>query len=352
VLEIFRRPRPQTPAGPDGPGDRTVASHVFPKLLKRLALVDRPTVLDLGRLSGANIEIFARLGCRVQVEDLVSASDERAGAGAHTVSDAPPEGGLGSAAATMPPGSADADPESGASSTYGATPGVTPQAGPATAQGGRAVPGSRPAGTAVASGTVAPSAGVPPAAGPSTGAPTGGARPSRRIVLPPRQFGRGSSATGSAGSARSATHPEPTPLSAGFSYADGSFDAILAWDLVNYYEPQAARRLAGEMCRILRPGGLIYGWLHSRSAGGPDGPRRFRIVDENRIVEGGFSGRPMHRHLYQNRDIQKMFVDVKIVEMYFQGSGVREMLLEKRAPGAAPPPAIPAARPRSRFRIE
>jgi SAM-dependent methyltransferase len=158
--------------------------------------------------------------------------------------------------------------------------------------------------------------------------------------------------SGSAGSARPTASAEPTPLSAGFSYADGAFDAILAWDLVNYYDAQAARRLAGEMSRILKPGGFVYGWLHSRPAQGPDGPRRYRIIDATRIVEAEFTGRPLHRHLYQNRDIQKMFVDLRIVEMYFQKSGIREMLLEKRAPGSEPPPAIPAARPRSRFRID
>jgi len=334
VLDLFRRPRPQTPAGPDGPGDATHRSHVFPKFLKRLSLIDRPTVLDLGRLSGGNIEIFARLGCRVQIEDLVMAADERAAAtGGSGVTAAP---GDGPPAGTVPAPAVPTGPATTAARTDGAAldaaPGVTTPGGVVTARSGAAAP----APAAAAAGSE-----LPP-----------GTRPSRHIVLPPRHVGRTMAAPGAAGSARSAARPEPTPLSAGFSYADGSFDAILGWDLLNYYDPQSARRLAGEIGRILRPGGLVYGWLHSRSAQGPDGPRRFRILDEARLVEEPFAGRSLARHLYQNRDIEKMFADLRIAEMYFLKSGIREMLLEKRAPGSAPPPATPAARPRPRFRIE
>src|SRR2546428_11080381 len=35
--------------------------------------MERPHLLDLGRLSGSNIEFFARRGCKVQVEDLLLA---------------------------------------------------------------------------------------------------------------------------------------------------------------------------------------------------------------------------------------------------------------------------------------
>jgi len=227
---------------------------------------------------------------------------------------------------------------------------TAPAATDATTEG--AGPDAAPGGTTPGGAIARPGAGAPAAATAAGSELPPGKRPTRHIVLPPRHVGRTTAAPGAGGSARLTARPDPTPLSAGFSYADGSFDAILGWDLLNYYDPQSARRLAGEIGRILRPGGLVYGWLHSRSAQGPDGPRRFRILDEARLVEEPFAGRPMTRHLFQNRDIEKMFANLRIAEMYFLKSGIREMLLEKRAPGSAPPPATPAARPRPRFRIE
>ncbi|HKQ97184.1 MAG TPA: hypothetical protein VJV75_04850, partial [Candidatus Polarisedimenticolia bacterium] len=92
--------------------------------------------------------------------------------------------------------------------------------------------------------------------------------------------------------------------------------------------------------------------FHSKSATGPDGPRRFRVLDETRFQVDPFSGRALPRHLYQNRDIEKMFTDLRIAELYFLKNGVREMMLEKRAPGAPPPAGTPPAKPRARFRLE
>src|SRR5262245_37326152 len=75
MLDRLLRQRSRPPDGPDAPGE-SLRSHVFPRFLKWLSARERPSVLDFGRLSGANIEIFARLGCRVQVEDLLAAAEE------------------------------------------------------------------------------------------------------------------------------------------------------------------------------------------------------------------------------------------------------------------------------------
>ena len=75
------------------------------------------------------------------------------------------------------------------------------------------------------------------------------------------------------------------------------------------------------------------------------------MLDETRFQVDPFDGRALPRHLYQNRDIEKMFTGMRIAELYFLKSGVREMLLEKRS-GAAAPASTPVAKPRSRFRID
>src|SRR5262245_48192190 len=178
---MFKRQQPET-GGPDGVGEASHRSHIFPKFLKRLSAIDRPTVLDLGRLSGANIEIFARLGCRVQVDDLVSAADERAaargaaeGRGAHA-----PASGV-TAVGEVPGAAA---PQTGAGSAM-AAPAIEAATPPAA---------TIPATTAPAASRLAP---VPGSAGPGAlplrpgGGATAGPRPTRHIVLPPRQFGRG-----------------------------------------------------------------------------------------------------------------------------------------------------------------
>ena len=327
MLDRLLRQKSRPPDGPDAPGE-SLRSHVFPRFLKWLSGRERPSVLDLGRLSGANIEIFARLGCRVQVEDLLSAAEETLRiASAGSAPSAEPD------AAAALPRVAEAAPAPPAETSAGA-----PQNGQVHA--------ATPAGGA--NGTPATSA-------------TG--RPTRHIVLPPRVFSRsavvganGASGTNGTHGTNGATHygrsrPVTLPLPTSFGYGDGSFDAIVGWDLFNYYDSETARRLGPEVVRLLRPGGLVFATFHARREEGPDGPGRHKIVDESHLQIEPHAGTPRARHLYQNRDIEKTFAGLKIVELYFLRHGVREMLLEKRSAGA--PPAIGGpARPRPRFRIE
>jgi hypothetical protein len=308
MLDLLRRPFAKVPGGPDEPGDSASHSHVFPRFLKRLAGCSRPALLDLGRLSGANIEIFARLGCRVQVEDLMTAMEE-----------ATPEP---LAATPLPAVAETAAPKA-------AAPPSTPSP-VRTSPNGRPPAGTTPPGTHD----------VPPVAT--------RVKPARHIVLPPRTLG---------GRLQPAAEPKPvlpsrTPLATSFGYADGAFDAIAGWDLFNFYDPESARRFFAETVRVLKPGGLVFATFHARRPDAPEGPLRHRIVDESHIVTEPCAARPLHRYLYQNREIERLFMGLKIVELYFLKHGVREMLLEKRAAGAVV--TVPAATPRpgGRFRIE
>jgi SAM-dependent methyltransferase len=312
MLDLFKRQGQKPPSGSGG-SDSAQRSHIFPKFLKRLVARGRPLVLDFGRLSGENIEVFARLGCRVQVDDLIAVAGEKAGEAA-------------SDRAVTLPAVGESDAATAAASTVPASPtpaqGVPPHAGAA--------------GTA--------DAGSPKSAGPA------GVRPSRRIVLPPRVFARQPAAVTGARVVDRST--ERTPLQTRFGYDDASFDGIVAWDLFNYYDAESGRAMAADIARILKPGGLVFAYFHARTLGVPPGPGRYRIVDEARIESEPFSGKPMPHHVFQNRDIEKIFTGMRIAELYFLKSGVREMLLEKRAGATPAPPATPVAKPRSRFRID
>ena len=328
MLDLFKRQGQKPPSGSGG-SDSPQRSHIFPKFLKRLAARGRPLVLDFGRLSGENIEIFARLGCRVQVEDLIALASEKTSAA-----------GSDRAVALPSIGEADTPPaEASAAESAPGAPIGPPADARSTVPGGSTAPG--PGATLVAAAPATPASGV-------TRSGATPARPSRHIVLPPRVFARQTGApTGARPVDRSA---ERTPLATRFAYDDESFDGIVAWDLFNYYDAESGRAMAADIARILKPGGLVFAYFHARTLGVPPGPGRYRIVDEARIDSEPFSGKPMPHHVFQNRDIEKMFTGMRIAELYFLKSGVREMMLEKRPGVAVPSP--PVAKPRSRFRID
>ena len=198
--------------------------------------------------------------------------------------------------------------------------------------------------------------------------PRPGSRPSRRIVLPPRTFpkngmGPGASFEGRKGALPAGDLPGVGPprqapercgLPAEFPFPDASFDAVVAWDIFNYYDPETARAVTLETRRILKPGGLLLAYFYAARARGPESPGRYRILDERQIACDHLSDRLMLRHVFQNRDIEKMFAGLRIIELYFLKNSMREILMEKRLAGAASSvkPRAVSAPPRPRFTIE
>jgi SAM-dependent methyltransferase len=315
MLHIFRRRGSEDPSPLEGTAGPVLASHILAKFLRRLRAMQRPHLLDLGRLSGVNIEFFARAGCKVQVEDLLHASDE---------------------AAPLPPLVTDAAPETEAAAGPG-------PAAPAVAAPAAAIAAPSPAAAASAG----PGASRPAPAG---SAPRAGGRPTRRIVLPPRTFPK-AEVGGRALPGRPAAWRCNLPSA--FDYPDESFDAIVAWDVFNYYDPETVHAVASETRRVLKPGGLVLAYFHARRLDGPDSPPRYQILDEKRVGSILGSGRRLMRQVYQNRDIEKMFAGLRIAELYFLKNSVREILLEKKA--ALAPSArrlVRPAEPKPRFTLE
>src|SRR5258708_32054439 len=79
MLNLFRRRDEGSGSQTEGPPGSSLPSHILTKFVKRLQAMSKPDLLDLGRVSGANIEFFARAGCRVRVEDLLNPEADPSG---------------------------------------------------------------------------------------------------------------------------------------------------------------------------------------------------------------------------------------------------------------------------------
>ncbi len=71
MLNLFRRRDEGRGSRSEGTPGPSLSSHILAKFLKRLRTMQRAHLLDLGRVSGPNIEFFAQAGCRVRVEDIL-----------------------------------------------------------------------------------------------------------------------------------------------------------------------------------------------------------------------------------------------------------------------------------------
>jgi SAM-dependent methyltransferase len=190
-----------------------------------------------------------------------------------------------------------------------------------------------------------------------------GGRPSRRIILPPRTFPAhevsregiriASRRLGTLSGGSRADRKWHCRMPVNFNFPETSFDAIIAWDVFNYYDPESVSVIAAEVRRVLKPGGLVLAYFDTARTEEPAAPWRYNIVDDKHVQCDPITGRLMLRQVYQNRDIEKMFAGLRIVELYFLKNSMREVLMEKKDIRETPRVAPPKPKtPRPRFTIE
>ena len=123
----------------------------------------------------------------------------------------------------------------------------------------------------------------------------------------------------------------PASLAARFTQPDGSVDGVLCWDIFDFLEPAAAKALAQQVVRVLRPGGAVMGFFCTKGIE-RSSFTKFEIIEETASLR--------HRHhpgtggakfVLQNRDIIKMFDGLFVSESFLLKSNTREILLRKRA---------------------
>lgn len=105
--------------------------------------------------------------------------------------------------------------------------------------------------------------------------------------------------------------PEMTPemlasrfLSNNLQYPGRTFDAVLAWDLLDYLDAELAPRVVGRLSELLKEGGVVLAVFHSRK---PDSFHRYRVLDTQNVellpAQAVF---PIQR-IFQNREILNLF---------------------------------------------
>jgi hypothetical protein len=123
----------------------------------------------------------------------------------------------------------------------------------------------------------------------------------------------------------------PDTLTKRFTQADGTVDGVLCWDIFDFLEPAAARALARQVVRVLRPGGAVMGFFCTKGVE-RSAFTKYEIIEETSSLR--------HRHhpgtggpkfVLQNRDIIKMFDGLFVSESFLLKSNTREILLRKRA---------------------
>ena len=115
-------------------------------------------------------------------------------------------------------------------------------------------------------------------------------------------------------------------LQSALQYPERSFHGVLAWDLLDYFDPEVTPRLMQRVSQLLHPGGAMLAMFHSRPA---ERFHRYRIIDAQSVELISAPTIAVHAHVFQNREILGLFSDFRSSKTFVGRDQVREALFLK-----------------------
>jgi hypothetical protein len=123
----------------------------------------------------------------------------------------------------------------------------------------------------------------------------------------------------------------PPFLASRLVHDTASIDGILCWDVFDYLDKSSTQALAAQLVRVLRPDGVLMAFFRTTEPRADDRVEytRYTVVDRATLQHRAYAGaRPKQRPL-PNRDIQRVFEPLRVVEQFLLRTNTREVLLRK-----------------------
>jgi SAM-dependent methyltransferase len=121
-------------------------------------------------------------------------------------------------------------------------------------------------------------------------------------------------------------------------YPAARFDVVLCWNLPDYLDESLVKPVVGRLWSVLKPGGMLLAFFHTRDAG-PDSPcHRFHIVGSDILEmqkielrraspEGRTSDGVQLQRVFNNRHIENLFRDFASIKFFLARDNIREVLV-------------------------
>jgi hypothetical protein len=115
-------------------------------------------------------------------------------------------------------------------------------------------------------------------------------------------------------------------LETALQYPERSFHGVLAWDLLDYFDPEVTPRLMARLAQLIHPGGAMLAMFHSRAA---ERFHRYRVLDGQSIELIPSPTLAVHSHVFHNREILGLFAEFRSSKTFVGRDQVREGLFLK-----------------------
>jgi len=119
-----------------------------------------------------------------------------------------------------------------------------------------------------------------------------------------------------------------THLEENLCYAVGSFDAILAWDLLDYLPEELLVPTADRLSALLKPGGVLLALFHNRLAA-TTGVIQYRLLTPQAFACIPTALPLVPQRVLNNRAILRLFARFRSARTFVGRDNLREVLLMK-----------------------
>jgi SAM-dependent methyltransferase len=121
-------------------------------------------------------------------------------------------------------------------------------------------------------------------------------------------------------------------------YENSQFDVVLCWNLPDYMEESLVKPTIDRLWSIMKPGGLLLAFFHTRDAGPDSICYRYHVTGtdllEMQEVKFAAPGRPASdkqsprlQRVFNNRHIENLFRDFASIKFFLARDAIREVLV-------------------------
>ena len=124
-----------------------------------------------------------------------------------------------------------------------------------------------------------------------------------------------------------------------FPQESETINGILCWDIFDYLERVAAERLARQLTRVLRPGGVLLAFFSTADPQATIRPAYTRhvVVDRTHLEYRQYKAARAKQRPLLNRDIQRLFEPLRVTDNFLLKTHLREVLFRKSTGTAGAP---------------
>ena len=121
-------------------------------------------------------------------------------------------------------------------------------------------------------------------------------------------------------------------------YAPSQFDIVLCWNLADYMEENLVKPTVDRIWSVMKPGGLLLAFFHTRDAGPDSVCYRYNVTGTDALdmqeVKFAPPGRPASekqsprlQRVFNNRHIENLFRDFASIKFFLARDAIREVLV-------------------------